>query len=387
MANKADKKRKLRFHLGLRYLGSVLVYTLVYFLLVFVLMYFFKGLGAETLYAFCQRYGFWELYKSWYLESYAVHRELYVLLTYILGLVVVGVVSARRSTRYLREISNSLDNLLVENVPIGPFPGAIRDMELSLKETRYTLLRSQQLAHEAEQRKDDLVVYLAHDLKTPLASIIGYLTLLEESPDLPVAARAKYTSITLDKAYRLEQLINELFDITRYNMQNVVLERNLVNLTRMLQQMTDEFYPIFAEKGLHAQTDIAPGLSIIADSDKLARVFDNLLRNAVAYSYEGTAVTITAYAEEDTAVVKVRNTGDEIPPEKLANIFDKFFRADTARSSRSGGAGLGLAIARQIVEQHGGQITAQSSTEFTEFTVVMPKISLRGDEAAQEDKK
>ena len=188
-------------------------------------------------------------------------------------------------------------------------------------------------------------------------------------------------------AYRLEQLINELFDITRYNMQNVVLERNLVNLTRMLQQMTDEFYPIFAEKGLHAETDIAPGLSIIADSDKLARVFDNLLRNAVAYSYEGTAVTITAYAEEDTAVVKVRNSGDEIPPEKLTNIFDKFFRADTARSSRSGGAGLGLAIARQIVEQHGGQITAQSSAEFTEFTVVMPKISLRGDEAAQEDKK
>ena len=379
-----NKKRKLKFHLGARYLLSVLVYTLVFTLVLFVLFYFLRGLGASAFQSFCETFRLHWLYEIWYKDSYVYNREIYVLLAYIVGLVITGMVSMRRPTRYLREVSEGLDNILNENMPIGPFPGPIREMELSLKETRYSVMRSRQMVHEAEQRKNDLVVYLAHDLKTPLASIIGYLTLLEESPDLPVAARAKYTSITLDKAYRLEQLINELFDITRYNMQSVVLERNLVNLTRMLQQMTDEFYPIFADKDLQAETHIAEGLSIIADSDKLARVFDNLLRNAVSYSYENTVVSIHAYAEDDTAVVKVRNVGDEIPPEKLVNIFDKFFRADSSRSTHSGGAGLGLAIARQIVEQHGGRISAQSSAEFTEFTVVMPKISLRSEGLPEE---
>ena len=374
-----NKKRKPKFRLGAQYLAAVLVYTLVFALVVFVLFYFLKGLGASAIQSFCHAFNLHWLYDVWYKQSYVSNRPEYVVLLYVVGLIIVGLVSMRRPTRYLREVNEGLENILNENMPIGPFPAAIREMELSLKETRYSVMRSRQMAHEAEQRKNDLVVYLAHDLKTPLASVIGYLTLLEESPDLPIAARAKYTSITLDKAYRLEQLINELFDIARYNMQNVVLERNLVNLTRMLQQMTDEFYPIFAEKSLQAETNIEEGLSIIADSDKIARVFDNLLRNAVAYSNAGTPVSITAYAEEDTAVVKVRNVGDEIPAEKLVNIFDKFFRADASRSSNSGGAGLGLAIARQIVEQHGGRISAQSSAEFTEFTVVMPKISLRGE--------
>ena len=142
----------------------------------------------------------------------------------------------------------------------------------------------------------------------------------------------------------------------------------------------------FSEKELHAETSIESELSIIADSDKLARVFDNLLRNAVAYSYPETTVRISARAEGDAVVVKVRNTGDEIPAEKLANIFDKFFRADPSRSSRSGGAGLGLAIAKQIVEQHGGQISAESNTEYTEFTVVLPKISQRDTSLPEPDK-
>ena len=105
----------------------------------------------------------------------------------------------------------------------------------------------------------------------------------------------------------------------------------------------------------------------------------------MAYSYPDTTVHISAEAQGDNVVVKVRNTGDEIPKEKLANIFDKFFRADPARSSRSGGAGLGLAIAKQIVEQHGGRISAESNAEYTEFTVVLPKISQRDHTVSEEE--
>lgn len=383
----ANNKRKMKFRLGLRFLGAVAIYTVIFWGLCFIFDQIFNGVLLQLIYDLT--FNLSTNFRSyWLLEwFYFLNNNMPTLLAFVyaIGVIIIGMWCMRRPTRYLREVSRGIDTLLDENTPIGPFPSAIREMELSLRDIRYTVLRNQQLAHEAEQRKNDLVVYLAHDLKTPLASVIGYLTLLEESPDLPVTARARYTAITLDKAYRLEQLINELFDITRYSMQTVVLERNLVNLTRMLHQMADEFYPIFAEKGLHAETRIESELSIIADSDKLARVFDNLLRNAVAYSYPNTTVRISAEAQGDNVVVKVRNTGDEIPKEKLANIFDKFFRADPARSSRSGGAGLGLAIAKQIVEQHGGRISAESNAEYTEFTVVLPKISQRDHTVSEEE--
>ena len=155
-------------------------------------------------------------------------------------------------------------------------------------------------------------------------------------------------------------------------MQTVVLERNLVNLTRMLHQMADEFYPIFAEKGLHAETRIESELSIIADSDKLARVFDNLLRNAFHYSVPGSTVRITGQQEADTVVLTFTNEGRTIPAEKLERIFDQFFRLDSSRATRTGGAGLGLAIAKEILALHGGTIRAASADNRITFTVRLP---------------
>src|SRR5699024_2644517 len=99
-------------------------------------------------------------------------------------------------------------------------------------------------------RKNDLVVYLAHDLKTPLTSVIGYLTLLRDEPDLPPEMRGRYTGIALDKAERLEDLINEFFDITRFNLSHLELERRDTDLRRMLEQMCSEFAPVLAQQQL-----------------------------------------------------------------------------------------------------------------------------------------
>lgn len=248
----------------------------------------------------------------------------------------------------------------------------MRDTEILLQNMRFSYFQSMQQAKEAEQRKNDLVVYLAHDLKTPLTSIIGYLSLLEESPDLPVEQRAKYLSITVDKAYRLEQLINEFFDITRFNLQAVVLEKGRLDLSMLLQQMAEEFQPMLAEKELVLVPHIPDEIRIIGDGDKLARVFDNLLRNAISYSYPKSVIQVVLTRDGNYVTVEMRNRGDEIPPEKLSRLFEKFFRSDSARSSRSGGAGLGLAIAKQITELHGGTITARSNVDFTEFAVTLP---------------
>lgn len=295
-----------------------------------------------------------------------------LLFIYLVVMIAIPFRTVSRIAGYVDRIHSAAESVLNKETAVPELPRDVREIGTTLREIKVSITQSEQLAKEAEQRKNDLVVYLAHDLKTPLASIIGYLTLLEESPDLPVKQRAKYTGITLNKAYRLEQLINEFFDITRFNLQSVELEKSRVDISLMLEQITDEFYPVLEEKQLSVITDIEPHLRILGDSDKLARVFDNLLRNAVNYSYSETEINISAWRHKSKIAIAVRNCGDEIPPQTLERLFEKFFRADSSRHSSTGGSGLGLAIAKQIVELHGGKISAVSNSRYTEFRIILP---------------
>lgn len=249
-----------------------------------------------------------------------------------------------------------------------------KDIELyaQMVEIKSTMQKHEQTLKEEAARKNDLIVYLAHDLKTPLTSVIGYLSLLQEVPEMPAEQRARYIGITLDKAQRLEQLINEFFDITRYNLQQIHLERESINLTYMLMQLTDEFYPILNAHGntIRLQTD--EELTVYGDAEKLARVFNNILKNAVAYSYPDTEITVRAEEREQEVHIFFCNKGKTISPHKLEAIFEKFFRLDEARSANTGGAGLGLAIAKEIVTIHGGSIIASSEDELTTFHIVLP---------------
>ena len=251
-------------------------------------------------------------------------------------------------------------------------PNVLAPAEAELRRARQQVQRNAAIAREAEQRKNDLIVYLAHDLKTPLTSVIGYLTLLRDEPQISPEMRARYTGIALDKAERLEDLINEFFDITRFNLSHIELDRRPTDLTRMVEQVVSEFGPMLAEQHLTCRTDLPPRLEYSCDPDKMARVFDNLLRNACHYSYPDTEVEIAVVVESGAAVLTFRNSGRTIPPEKLDRIFEQFFRLDESRASRTGGAGLGLAIARQIVELHGGTISAESADEHICFTVRLP---------------
>lgn len=241
-----------------------------------------------------------------------------------------------------------------------------------LVEIKASMERNEQLMKEEADRKNDLIVYLAHDLKTPLTSVIGYLSLLAEVPDMPMEQKAKYTNIALDKAQRLEKLINEFFDITRYNLQQIALEKETIDLSYMLVQMTDEFYPILSAHGNRVLLQVEEGLVIYGDGEKLARVFNNILKNAVAYSYPDTEIQIMVTNREQEVTICFRNQGRTIPQYKLDAIFEKFFRLDEARSTNTGGAGLGLAIAKEIVTLHGGSITAASENEVTTFQIILP---------------
>ncbi len=276
-------------------------------------------------------------------------------------------------TLYLLNITyKSLDFITNEDTEVSTFPKEYSDIEIKLRDIKLEVLESRQALLESESKKDDLVMYLAHDLKTPLTSVIGYLTLLDESPEIPDSQKAKFTDIALNKAYRLEQLITEFFEITRFNIHSITLANNRINLGMMMAQIADEFYPMLSEKGLSVDIDIPEPIIMFADSDKIARVFDNLLKNAVNYSYDNTLIRIGARIRRDRVVIKFRNKSDEIPEEKLQRLFDKFYRVDSSRGSQSGGSGLGLAIAKQIVELHGGTIRAKSTPDYTDFTVILP---------------
>ena len=297
----------------------------------------------------------------------------------LVGWVVISYYFIARPNQQLQalvEASGQLSQPTEEPIRLPP---AMKGVEDQLNLAREEALRAQQAAREAEQRKNDLVVYLAHDLKTPLTSVIGYLTLLRDEPQVSPELRARYTGIALEKAERLEDLINEFFDITRFNLSHLELEKQTVDLSRMLQQVVSEFEPMLAEEQLTCTLDLPARMDYPCDPDKLARVFDNLLRNACHYSTPGTEVQISG-AETDTSIVLTfHNEGRTIPPEKLERIFDQFFRLDSSRATRTGGAGLGLAIAKEIVELHGGTISARSWDNQVEFQVTLPKAGREGD--------
>ena len=278
----------------------------------------------------------------------------------------------KKTAGYIMDIAGASQALVQPDDEDIRLPEALREIEDSMNQIKRTALKNEREAREAEQRKNDLVVNLAHDIRTPLSSVIGYLSLLDEAPDMPPEQRSKYVGITLEKANRLEQLVEEFFEITRFNQSAIVLNNGRINLPFMLRQMADEFYPMLAPDGKSAVVNAPDDLVLWGDADKLSRVFNNILKNAMAYSYDDSTITITAFSRETQVIILFMNHGDPIPAQKLDTIFERFFRLDAARSSNKGGAGLGLAIAKEIVAAHGGTISAQSDVNKTVFTVTLP---------------
>jgi len=334
----------------------------------------FQAMFAEWFVQLCQ-----DLFKITYVEGRNMYRQLFLNnksellsagLFFLLLLIFYFVLG--RMTKYFKEISMGLDQLVEESDSEIALSPEMDFLAAKLNKIKSNLEKRQRDAREAEQRKNDLVVYLAHDIKTPLTSVIGYLSLLDEAVDMPADQKSKYIGITLEKAHRLEQMIDEFFEITRFNLQNIVLCKEKINLSFMLDQMADEFHPMLEPSGKQMVVTSQEGLTLWGDADKLARVFNNILKNAIAHGYKNSIIEMRAVQQGEHVILSFVNQGNPIPPQKLNMIFEKFFRLDASRSTNSGGAGLGLAIAREIVTAHGGSIIAQSDEKFTVFQVTLP---------------
>ncbi|MDO4330070.1 MAG: HAMP domain-containing sensor histidine kinase [Lachnospiraceae bacterium] len=301
-----------------------------------------------------------------------------ILLCVILGIVVFSaafLLLQHKSMEYMGKISAAVQNIsegdlntYIDVVGDDEFSAMAANLNKMVADIRELMDRER----ESERTKNELITNIAHDLRTPLTSIIGYLELLSggRSSQLPPELEKKYIDIAYTKAKRLEKLIEDLFGFTKMTYGKVAMKVSQVDIIKLLSQLLEEFYPSFADKNLtYELSSNVPAQIIMADGNLLARLFDNLINNAIKYGAEGKRILVKVHATEEIVTVSVTNYGYVIPPEELPLLFNKFYRVEQSRSTSTGGTGLGLAIAKNVVDMHGGTIQVASDLNGTVFTV------------------
>lgn len=299
-----------------------------------------------------------------------------VLLYLILGILLFSVtfmILQEPYIRYISRISEAVQNISEGN--LNTVIDVIGDDEFSsmaanLNHMAADIKKLMEKERESERTKNELITNVAHDLRTPLTSIIGYLELLAGNQQVPADMQHKYIEIAYGKSRRLQKLIEDLFGFTKLNCGKIAMHVGQIDIVKLLGQLVEEAYPNFVEKGLSydLQSNV-PAKIINADGNLLARLFDNLIGNAIKYGADGKRVLVKIHAEGETVTVSVTNYGYVIPADELPLIFNKFYRVEQSRSSSIGGTGLGLAIAKEIVDMHGGTISVASDLNGTVFTV------------------
>lgn len=365
-----NKYRKLKLSILLQ---TVFVTALTILVGGFILEYFLEDSSNDLVKLLTSVNVQEENARHWYWRVIGNNKDFFLVIGFLCLFSLFFYAALSKMVKYLNQVETGIDNIVLDSADSIHMITELKPIEARLNEIKQILKKQEQEVIEGEKKKNDLIVFLAHDLKTPLTSIVAYLTMLDSYQDMPEEERQRYTHIALEKSIRLGELISEFFEITKFNLQDIVLEPVELNLSMMLEQLADELYGVLREKNLTCEVGAAEDMVVYGDADKLARVFDNILRNAVSYCYPNTKIRIQAEMTEEGNRIVFSNRGKQIPKEQLGTIFEKFYRLDEARHSTTGGAGLGLAIAKEIVELHGGTIWAESDDEETRFIVMLPK--------------
>jgi signal transduction histidine kinase len=265
---------------------------------------------------------------------------------------------------------------------VGQLERTFNAMAASLERTVADLEERNRTLLESEQVKSELVSNVSHELRTPLSSVLGFSSLMLDR-DLPPEETKRYLEVIRSEARRLASLLNDLLDLQRVEQEALDLRNEEVDLNELLSAQVTLYS---AQSDVHTLTFQPTGerLVVHGDRDRLAQVFGNLLSNAIKYSPDGGVVEVTATVIGDEAWVWVRDEGLGIPGGHQEQIFTKFFRGDVGRERGISGTGLGLVLARQIIEAHGGQIGFESEAgRGSTFWLQVP-ASHASEEAAPE---
>lgn len=289
----------------------------------------------------------------------------------------------KKYSNYLKEIQSGIQELSMGNfenqIPVkynSEFT-VIAEKLNEMSNEIYLLLCDER---QNEDVKNELITSVAHDLRTPLTSIIGYLYLVSNKKDLEEEKKTQYTQIAYNKAKRLEQLLEDLFRYTKYSSDEIKLHYETIDFVKFMEQMMEEFYPSFKEAELNYefQSEMKKAM-ITADGNLLARAVGNLISNAIKYGKDGKNIKVALKQEENYVIMSVLNYGPIIPKEDIVHIFDRFYRVENSRSEETGGSGLGLAIAKQIITLHNGSIDVQSDYNGTMFEIKLELCTKEGE--------
>ncbi|MEG0275706.1 MAG: HAMP domain-containing sensor histidine kinase [Coprobacillus sp.] len=332
------------------------------------------------------------------LESFDIFNmsiEIKYFISFIVSLIIFLVIFfdlMNITLKYLTDLSDTIQEVTAGDysvqVPIeyddelGLLAANINALSKTLndKEKEGAILKeNERLAFDAERnaekQKNDLITNVAHDLRTPLTTIIGYLELIKSNDQLSKEDIKNYSTVAYEKSKRLQGLMDDLFEFTSLDQTNVRVNMETINISELVLQIVDEFYPTFQEHQLIPKIHVSQqSLLIKGDGQLLARVFDNLLSNAVKYGQDNNDICIDVLNDDDTVSIKIMNYGDPISQDDLPHIFEKFYRSDSSRSTATGGTGLGLAIAKNVIDIHNGHIFATSHKEKTTFVVVLNRL-------------
>lgn len=321
------------------------------------------------------------------LQRFALGSTISVLLFVLLGILLFSLIFLLLQRKMARDIETIAR--AVKQISEGDLStrlelegeGELTDIAENLNRMEEDIQELIDKERTSEQSKTDLITNVAHDLRTPLTSILGYLELLRKNQKLSPEMQQKYLDIAYNKSVRLQKLIEELFGFTKLSYGKINMNVAKVDIVELLAQLLEESYPNFQKNGLSYDFVSNRKSQIIeADGDLLARLFDNLIGNAIKYGKEGKRVRVNLRADREIVTIKIVNYGYVIPANELPLIFDRFYRTDHSRTNASspGGTGLGLAIVKNITDMHHGTVSVSSDLSGTVFTVRL-KIHFDGE--------
>ena len=303
-------------------------------------------------------------------KFFIVRLDMIFFIVSLFGIIVIITKEFLNLEKEYINLCKMIDNFdeSIVNLPIyyKTLESSINKLKLKQKDTEYEIKKR-------ENNENELITYLAHDLRTPLTSIIGYLSMLDEMRDLPNKQREQYIIQVLEKSLELEELINQFFEITRLNNGEISISKGKIDLEYFLIQLKDELYPMMKENDNKIKIFSEGQIFVNVDPDKMKRAFENIFKNALLYSYPNTEIKVKIYQTYKFAIVKFINEADTLEEAQMRNMFNKFTRLNGARNSKKAGSGLGLPIAKEIVELHGGKIEVESFKNKVIFTVSVPK--------------
>ncbi len=294
----------------------------------------------------------------------------------------------RRIVRDMSYISDNITHIatgdMTEQIQIGR-QDELGEIVKRVNEMQEQLYAMMDVERKALQDNKNLITSVAHDLRTPVTSIMGYLELAMDMEHYELEERQQFAGIALKKAVRLERLIQDLFSYTKLMNGEITLHRSEIDLVQLVSQMVEEFYPIFQDYGLECSyhSDIS-SQTMVLDGEMIARAVQNLLSNAAKYGKDGKQITVEIHKLAKEIQICVTNFGQIIPEESLSSIFKKFYRVEESRSADTGGTGLGLNIAYEIIQLHGGEIRVSSSIQGTRFTIALPLMEAQKSEGGSQ---